>query len=95
MSEDTIIFERKDSIGVLTLNRPETVNALNQKMIEELEALFGELVRERINLGGTEWPKVEGLGNLIERATENPDPNIAFWVADFRSNSLLPWARQQ
>lgn len=43
MNAETIVFEEKDHVGLLTLNRPETVNALNQKMIEELDALLDSL----------------------------------------------------
>jgi enoyl-CoA hydratase/carnithine racemase len=44
MNYETIVFEKNDAIGLLTLNRPKTVNALNQKMIEELEHVFNELI---------------------------------------------------
>jgi len=43
MSYQTIEFETKDKIALLTLNRPKTINALNQKMIEELEQVLDEL----------------------------------------------------
>jgi len=43
MDFETIMFEEKNNIGLLTLNRPDTINALNQKMIEELGSLFDEL----------------------------------------------------
>ena len=32
MGYETIVFETKDNIALLTLSRPKTVNALNQKM---------------------------------------------------------------
>jgi len=34
MNYETILFEEKDHIGLLTLNRPKTINALNRTMIE-------------------------------------------------------------
>lgn len=45
MSEfKTIIFEKKEGIGLLTLNRPERLNALSLEMTEELLTLFNSLV---------------------------------------------------
>jgi len=46
MSDKTILFQKKDHIGLLTLNRPKTVNALNQAMIEELEGIFDDLASD-------------------------------------------------
>ena len=43
MSHETILYSEKDHIGLLTLNRPRTINALNRKMIEELDDLFDGL----------------------------------------------------
>ena len=43
MSYETILYEEGNHIGLLTLNRPQTVNALNLKMIEELEQVFHDL----------------------------------------------------
>ena len=43
MSYETILYEESNHIGLLTLNRPKTINALNQTMIEELEDLFNRL----------------------------------------------------
>ncbi len=33
----TLLYEIRDSVGLLTLNRPERINAINDVMIEELE----------------------------------------------------------
>jgi enoyl-CoA hydratase/carnithine racemase len=43
MKYETILFQEESNIGRLTLNRPGALNALNQKMIEELEHFFDEL----------------------------------------------------
>jgi enoyl-CoA hydratase/carnithine racemase len=42
----TIQFEVTDAIGLLTLNRPKTINALNKTMIEELEKAFDLLEQD-------------------------------------------------
>jgi enoyl-CoA hydratase len=36
MAYETILYEVEDNVGILTLNRPEMVNAINRKMAEEL-----------------------------------------------------------
>ena len=40
MKYDTLIYEQEGAIGILTLNRPERLNAINEKMIEELEEFW-------------------------------------------------------
>lgn len=40
MGFSTIQFEKKGAIGILTLNRPESLNAVNHEMREELEAFL-------------------------------------------------------
>ena len=43
MDYTTITFTEDGPIGLLTLNRPDKLNALNQAMIEELDDLLGAL----------------------------------------------------
>lgn len=45
MSE-TVLFERRDAIALLTLNRPEKLNALNFELIDRLMAHLDEIERD-------------------------------------------------
>ena len=74
MSYQTILYEEKDNIGILTLNRPETVNALNRTMIEELEQVFKDLeysstARVLILTGGGEKGFCSGMDLKESAAT--------------------------
>jgi len=40
MSYENILFEVEDGLGLLTLNRPKVLNALNRKTLAELDALL-------------------------------------------------------
>lgn len=42
----TILFEKKDNIAVVTINRPEALNALNSTVISELEQVVSEIEKD-------------------------------------------------
>ena len=46
MNYKTLRFELKDGIGLLTLDRPERLNAVNAVMLDELGSFWGEMARE-------------------------------------------------
>ena len=46
MSYETILLERKEGIGYLTLNRPKVFNAINAQMIRETREAIEELDRD-------------------------------------------------
>jgi len=40
---DNILVERRGAVGLITLNRPKALNALNAALIAELGAAFDDL----------------------------------------------------
>jgi len=61
---ENVIYERQDEVGVITLNRPEKLNALTEDMFRRLIDLFraaGMMKNEVIILKGTGRHFVEGL----------------------------------
>ena len=42
----TVRYEKKDSIGIATINRPEALNALNSQVISDLEAVISEVEKD-------------------------------------------------
>jgi enoyl-CoA hydratase len=46
MTYETITFENRGGIGIITLNRPERLNAINNAMVDELNALLDAIERD-------------------------------------------------
>ena len=42
----TVRYEKQDNIGILTINRPEALNALNSTVITELEQVIAQVEQE-------------------------------------------------
>lgn len=43
MSYETILVDKRDTVGVITLNRPKALNALNNQLMDEIGAALREL----------------------------------------------------
>ncbi len=75
MSYETIILERRNGIGTLTLNRPEKLNAMNRKMTEELESAVVEVAKDRdvrvlvITGAGRGFCSGADVGDMAQAAT--------------------------
>jgi len=82
MAYETILFERRDGIGYVTINRPDKLNALSRKVLDELDDCFhaiqgDEEVRVVILTGAGEKAFVAGA-DLNELATLAPLEGRAF-----------------
>jgi enoyl-CoA hydratase len=74
MAYENLLYEKKDGIGYVTLNRPKVLNALNRKTVEELQQVFldardDEGVRVLILTGAGEKSFVAGadIGELAQQ----------------------------
>lgn len=70
----TLIYEKKDNIGVLTINRPQKLNAISMELTQELERLLSNIeededLRVLIVTGAGEKAFVAGadIQELVER----------------------------
>lgn len=70
----TLIYEKKDNIGLLTVNRPDKLNALSNELIEELDKFLNELendeaLRVLVMTGAGEKAFVAGadIQELVDR----------------------------
>ena len=46
MAYETILVERRGAVGLITLNRPKALNALNDRLIAEIDAALSEFDRD-------------------------------------------------
>jgi enoyl-CoA hydratase len=76
MTYETLIVETRDGVATVTVNRPEKLNALSDRVMEELDAAFAALgtaadVRGVILTGTGEKAFVAGA-DIGELATQSP-----------------------
>ena len=79
MNFETILFEEKDNIGLLTLNRPKTINAMNQKIMTAKNPLGLRMTKEAIN---------QNLGvSSLEQALHLENRNQSFLITAMKLNA--------
>ena len=93
MAYENVIFEVKDKVGVLTINRPKVLNALNPATLEEIEQVIdsvstGEEVKVLVVTGAGEKAFVAGadisefpkMNSLQARLFAQKGQNIFFKI---------------
>ncbi|OTG85158.1 enoyl-CoA hydratase [Acinetobacter sp. ANC 4648] len=80
MQWDTILLEKRNGVGLITLNRPKSLNALNTQLISEMNQALDQLETDPeigcIVLTGSE--KAFAAGADIKEMVELSFPNIYF-----------------
>ena len=46
MSQDNVLYEKKDGVGIITLNRPDKLNAITHAMLRRLGELIEEIKKD-------------------------------------------------
>ncbi|MBN2178552.1 MAG: enoyl-CoA hydratase/isomerase family protein [Deltaproteobacteria bacterium] len=72
MEYETIEFRREGPVGILTLNRPESLNAINFKMRDE----FRHFLKERFDDLETRVIVMTGAGRAFSAGLDIRDPEI-------------------
>ena len=89
MAYETIIVEREVPVGVITLNRPKALNALNAQLIAELNAALDSFEEDDsvavVVLTGSE--KAFAAGADIKEMLEKD------FIAAYKSDFIGPWQR--
>ena len=84
MQDHELIYEVDDRVAVLTLNRPERMNALSKRLVDEIIAAIAEAdadasVRVVVVTGAGE--KAFSVGYDIKESAEVPQRTLAEWRA--------------
>lgn len=92
-----LIYEVEDRVAILTLNRPERMNALGKRLVDEMIAAIAEAdadaeVRVIIITGAGE--KAFSVGYDIKESAEIPERTLAEWRARMQKDlkfTYAPW----
>ena len=76
MSYQNLLVETRESVTIVTINRPDKLNALNDRTVEELDAVFtaigGDPVTRGVLLTGAGEKAFVAGADIAELATQSP-----------------------
>ena len=95
MGQPTVLFEKRDAVGMITLNRPEVLNALNLQLANELVAALERCQKDRsikaavITGAGSAFCSGGDLPWLRSLGEEDGDPAEGFRQATKQLNRII------
>ena len=95
MADKTVLVTREDGIAVVTLNRPESLNALNSQLSQELGAAMDELKRDgtvRVVIITGAGDKAFSAGRDLKEYSEYTLTPIEDWERRVRSGDSFGMA---
>ena len=81
LKTEYIKYEEKDQISIITINRPKALNALNSKVLEELDKTFDSIDTKKIRaviITGTGEKSFVAGADIAEMSTLNKEQGTAF-----------------
>lgn len=99
MQFDTLLFERRDAIAHVTLNRPERLNALNTPLLTDLRAAARAIAEDRsiraVVLGAAGRAFCSGAdllgGDLLADPTLSPGANVGAGLRQHFNPMISAW----
>jgi len=89
MSFETIIVEKKEGVGVITLNRPEAMNALNAKLVSEVNAALDDFEADT-NVGCI---VLTGSDKAFAAGADIKEMQSKGFIEVFNNDFIAPWER--
>lgn len=93
---DDVLFERRDALGLITLNRAKALNALSHAMVKaiasQLEAWIADAEIKAVAIKSTSEKAFSAGGDIRELLPlgQNKDPRfIDFYVDEYRLNRMI------
>jgi len=94
--EPSVLVERRGRLGVITLNRPRVINALDLEMVETVSAALSAWARDDaiaavLVTGAGERGLCAGgdIVGMYRSAVDGTDAAAAFWRAEYRMNASI------
>ncbi len=89
MAYETILVDRRGAVGIVTLNRPKQLNALNSRLIRELNQALDEFEAD----DGIAVIVITGSEKAFAAGADIKEMMELDFMGAFRSDFIAPWQR--